>query len=388
VRSRTGERLRIVVGGRIFAMPFQGGGTWAVLQYLLGLEELGHDVHFVEEVPRAHLTSHAGRAVPSSALAYGAQAMAEHGFGDRWSVVCDETGDAFGSGADALPAFLASCDLLVNLGGALRHPSLRSGPRRQVYIDLDPGFTQVWHAEYGIDMGFEGHTAFMTVGSSLGSCECPVPLCGREWTPILPPVVLREWPMTEASPRDVWTTIANWRSYGPVEHASTLYGQKAHSFRQLLDLPAITGERFELALAIHPDERDDLERLDRCGWQLVDPMVVAGTSSSYRTFVQSSFAEIGVAKSGYVASRSGWFSDRSACYLASGRPVVAQDTSIGAALPSGFGLLTFSSVAEAAEAVAEVRSDYRRHAVAAREIAAEFLDARHVLSDFIDRLSP
>jgi glycosyltransferase involved in cell wall biosynthesis len=164
------------------------------------------------------------------------------------------------------------------------------------------------------------------------------------------------------------------------------YGQKAHALRALIDLPAgMPGARFEPALSIHPGDGRDRDALLAAGWRVLDPAVVADDPDRYRRFVAASTAEIGVAKSGYVASATGWFSDRSACYLACGRPVVAQDTGWTRHLPAGEGLLAFSDTDSAAAAVAEVLSDQRRHAKAARLVAEDLLDARLVLARLLDR---
>jgi hypothetical protein len=182
------------------------------------------------------------------------------------------------------------------------------------------------------------------------------------------------------------TTIANWRSYGSIEHASGFYGQKAHSFRELIALPQRSGGRFELALEIDPAETADLAALAGSGWSLVDPTRAAGTPGAYQRFIAGSWAELAVAKHGYVAARCGWFSDRSACYLASGRPVIAQDTGFGAQLPAGEGLLAFADTDGAAAALDELRGDYPRHARAARALAETYLDSRRVLERLLDRI--
>jgi hypothetical protein len=186
--------------------------------------------------------------------------------------------------------------------------------------------------------------------------------------------------------RDALTTVGNWRSYGSIERDGVHYGQRAHSLREVVELPRRTTERFELALAIHPDEHRDLEALSGNGWHLVDPAQVAGTPSAYREFVQRSKGELGVAKSGYVRSRCGWFSDRSCCYLASGRPVVAQETGFSDFVPTGEGLLAFENVDDAASAVEALRHDYARHARAAREFAEEHLDSDVVLGRLLERV--
>ena len=184
----------------------------------------------------------------------------------------------------------------------------------------------------------------------------------------------------------MFTSVGQWRSYGPVEHAGVRYGQRAHSMRELIALPQRTRARLELALAIHPDEAPDLEALAANGWEVLDPDQAAGTPARYRDFIRASKAELGVAKSGYVASRCGWFSDRSACYLASGRPVVAQETGFSAYLEAGEGLLSFASLDEAVEAIAEVECDWERHARAARAMAEERLDSDRVLARLLERV--
>jgi hypothetical protein len=192
--------------------------------------------------------------------------------------------------------------------------------------------------------------------------------------------VLDRWPAGARLERDAFTTVANWRGYGSIENDGVHYGQKAHSLRRFLELPQTTGERFALALAIHPDEIADLEALRAHGWELLDPRTVAGTPSAYAAFVRGSKGELGIAKSGYADSRSGWFSDRSACYLASGRPVLAQETGFSSFLPSGAGLFAFRSADDVVAAVEELRRDYDRHSRAAHAIAEEFLDSDRVLT--------
>jgi hypothetical protein len=232
-------------------------------------------------------------------------------------------------------------------------------------------------------MRFGGHTHYATVGLEVGTPRCNVPTCGIDWVHTLPPVVLSQWCPVEEAPRREWTTVAHWRGYGSIERDGISYGQKAHSFRPLFPLPPRTGDRFEVALDIHPAEQADLRALKANGWRLLDPVDVAGDPVRYRRFVQESAAEVGIAKNGYVASRSGWFSDRSACYLASGRPVLAQDTGFGAHLPTGMGLLAFRDLDEAADAVAAVRADYRAHARAARRVAEEHMDSNRVLAKLL-----
>ncbi len=262
-------------------------------------------------------------------------------------------------------------DLLLNVSGMLRDERLLEQTPIRVYLDLDPVFNQLWHAQ-GVDVGLDGHTHYATVGRR-------VPATGHDWIHTLPPVVLERWPVSERIEVDAFTTVANFRSYGTVENDGVRYGQKAHSLRPLLELPRLTDERFALALDIHPDE-PDLAALGEHGWELLDPRRVAGTPERYASFVRGSKAELGIAKEGYVVSRCGWFSDRSAAYLASGRPVVAQDTGFGESLPTGAGLFAFSDTDGVLAAIEALRFDYGRHARAARAIAEEHLDSGRVLS--------
>jgi hypothetical protein len=226
----------------------------------------------------------------------------------------------------------------------------------------------------------------VTVGLAIGSPECGVPLCGREWITTLQPVVLCHWEASSAATSPALTTIGNWRGYGSVQFNGEVYGQKAHSFREFIDLPMKTRQPLVLAMAIHPGESADLEALRAHGWQLVDPGTVAGTPTLYRHFVAESKGEIGIAKSGYVKSRCGWFSDRSACYLAAGRPVIAQDTGFSKYLPTGRGLLPFTSELEAAQCIDRLNEDYDGHSQAARQLAEEFFASDKVLTRLLQHV--
>jgi hypothetical protein len=280
-------------------------------------------------------------------------------------------------------AFARDAELLVNLAGTVREPRVLEAARRRLLVDLDPAFTQLWHAQ-GVDVGIAAHDRFASVGLRLHAPECGVPDAGVRWEPMLPPVVLDRWPPVAEEPTEGVTAIANWRSYGTIEHDGVRYGQKAHSVRALIELPRLTAEPPRFALLIDPAEHEDLAALHRNGWILIDAARETATPEDYARFVRASAAELGIAKEGYVVSRCGWFSDRSACYLASGRPVVAQRTGWQHVLPEGEGLLGFDTTAEAAEAIAAVAAEPARHAAAARALAEERLDARRVLPALIE----
>ena len=331
----------------VAADPHQGGATWAVLQYVLGFEQLGHEVWLVDPAqPRAEAAAY------FAGLDLGPRAF-------------------LGSYGGPVP------DLLLNISGMLRDERVLERAPVRAYLDLDPAFNQLWHAQ-GVDVGLDGHTHHVTVGRR-------VPPTGHDWIHTLPPVVLERWPVADRIETDAFTTVANFRAYGSIEQDGVRYGQKAHSLRALLGLPTRTDERFALALDIHPDE-PDLAALREHGWTLLDPRRVAGSPDDYAAFVRGSKAEIGIAKEGYVVSRCGWFGDRSAAYLASGRPVVAQDTGFGERLPIGAGLFAFTGTDDVLAAVEALGFDYGRHTRAARAIAEEHLDSRLVLTRLLREL--
>jgi hypothetical protein len=229
-------------------------------------------------------------------------------------------------------------------------------------------------------MRLDGHTHYATVGLGVGTPGCPVPTCDREWRHTLPPVVLERWPVGDRIRFDGFTTVGNWRSYGTLHVDGVRFGLRAHSVRALIDLPRRTDEPLMPALAIDPGETADLEALAEHGWHLLSAEQLARTPARYHDFVQSSKAELGIAKEGYVVSRCGWFSDRSACYLASGRPVVLQETGFGGHLSIGEGLLSYTGVEDAAAGIEAIRSDYDRQRRAARELAVDLLDSDKVLT--------
>lgn len=378
----TPDHMRIVVSGMIAAVPFHGGATWAVLQYLLGFRQLGHQVTFVEQVDPAALRP-AGASVEDSVNASYMRSVAERfGLGEDWALLAEGTADTAGLSHDALRDAARDADVLINISGILTDETLMSSARAKVYLDLDPAFNQLWHAQ-GIDMHFAGHDRFVTVGQAIGTPTCSVPTSGIDWIPTVPPVVIGHWPVAQGGER--FTTIGNWRGYGSVEHEGAHYGQKAHSMRSLIGIASRTEVPLQLALDIHPEETPDLEALDRGGWQIIDPATVTADPDSYRNFIAGSLGELGIAKSGYVLSRCGWFSDRSACYLASGKPVLAQDTGFGDFLPTGAGLLPFTTEDDAVSGLEEISSAYADHARAARAIAEEHLDSRAVLTRLLER---
>jgi hypothetical protein len=381
-RVNLNDQLSIMVAGMVAGHPGQGGAAWAVLQYVLGLRSLGHEVTLVEPVTvPAEQTAEAFAA--SDAAAYFRRLVAVFGLEDFAALVrCGSTATV-GLPHDELARRSGRADILLNISGMLRDPVLTDPIPLRVFLDLDPAFNQMWQAQ-GIDMGFDRHSHFATIAWNIGQTGCTVPACGRPWITTPQPVVLADWPVATEMVHDGLTTVAHWRSYGSVTHDGIFHGQKAHAWRELMALPTLTPEKCLPALAIHPEEFPDLAALRDAGWRLLDPAELCATPADYQRFVQGSKAELAIAKSGYVLSRCGWFSDRSVCYLASGRPVIAHDTGFGSRVPTGAGLFSFATMDDILAAIDTMNSDYPRHRRAAREIAEAHFDFRHVLPTLLE----
>lgn len=381
------DRLRVLVSGRIAGALHQGGAAWAVLQYVIGLSRLGHQVSFVESIGPGALQPHGATLAESINARYFDAVVERHGLAEHGAaLLLAGSRQAYGCTYERVRQIAADADLLINISGLLEDEALLDAIDHRLYLDLDPGFTQWWQAVDGIDMRFDEHTHLATIGQAIGSPDCSVPDCGRHWITTTQPVVLSEWPKMRGDSGEALTTVGNWRSYGSVQHDGVLYGQKVHSFRPFYSLPARTTQPFLLALAIHPDEAADLKALDDNGWRRCDPALVAATPWDYQQFIQRSMGEFGIAKSGYVKSRCGWFSDRSVCYLASGRPVLAQGTGFDSFLPTGHGLFRFDSIADVLEGIDAIRAGYERHAAAARDLAEAHFDSAKVLTRLLDQV--
>jgi len=293
--------------------------------------------------------------------------------------------EPIGLSRDVVLEKVGAADLLINIMGYLNDPELLARARRRVFVDIDPGFGQMWRA-LGLCDVFQGHDVFVTVGTRVGREDCRVPTGDLSWIPTLPPVVIDRWPASrERGAR--FTSVGSWRGpWAPVEYEGERYGLRAHEFRRFAAVPRDSGLDFELALDIDPEDYADASRLIDGGWRLSDPCSVSDTPEHYQRYVQSSLAEFGIAKGMYVQARTGWLSDRTACYLASGRPAIVQDTGLDC-IETGTGLLTFSTPEEARSAAHAVHADWSRHSRAARALAEEHLDSDRVLRKLVDEVA-
>ncbi|MGH9379521.1 MAG: glycosyltransferase family protein [Thermoanaerobaculia bacterium] len=384
----------IVIAGSLAQKPLRGGHTWVLLQYVLGLKKLGWSVLFLDRLEPEMCVDDEGRpaaAGESLNLRYFVDVMRGFGLERSCALILGENGSAaggataFGLGRGEVLARVREAELLLNVMGYLDDEEILAAARRRVFLDIDPGFGQMWR-ELGWADVFSGHDDLVTIGGNIGREGCTIPDCGLTWITTSQPIVLDLWPARP--PGDgPFTSVGTWRGrYAPIEYAGETYGLRVHEFRKFAGLPAQTGASFELALDIDEAEQRDLTLLETSGWRLVDPLEVASNPWSYQCYIARSGAEFMVAKDVYVRSRSGWFSDRSICYLASGRPAIVQDTGLEDLYPTGDGLLVFRDFEEARAAVAEVSRDRRHHAAAARRVAEECFDSDRVLGRLLDRL--
>jgi hypothetical protein len=383
------SRRKITIAGAVAQRPGQGGHTWVFLQYLLGLRRLGWDVLLLDRLEPEMCVDEEGRpsTLESSVnLAYTRRALAGFECEESYALLFDAGRSVVGSTRERVMAHVRDSEAFINVMGYVDDAEVLGAARHKVFFDIDPGFSHMWQ-DLGWARLFDGYDAHVTVAGNIGREGCAIPTCGLEWIPTLQPIVLEHWPAQPAPDLLCFSSVGAWRGpYAPIEYHGRTYGLRVHEFRRFVELPKRTGEHFEIALDIHSAEERDRASLEENGWHLVDPADVAGDPWRYRAYVAASAAELMIAKNMYVDTHSGWFSDRSACYLASGRPVVAQDTGLDGLLPRDRGLLLFSTIEEAEDAVANVASDYARHAHAARALAEECFDSDRVLGALLERL--
>jgi hypothetical protein len=406
--------LRIIVTGLIAQHPRVGGMTWHHLQYVLGLMRLGHDVYYFEDSGEFPYNLNGGASGAdwiardcTSNVSYLADIMARFGLEDRWTYHFPLKSEWYGLADKQRKAVMQSADLLINVSGSLEHPKNYRRIPHLLYIDTDPVITQI-----KIALGnalflerVEAHDTHFTFGETLFQ---GAPTTEYQWRPTRQPIVLSEW--RPATPRgEIITTVMNWTSYEPLVYSGRTFGQKDVEFKRFLELPSqVAPVAMEVALGRTqhlkwqandeslPPRFGELvvdktnwtphDLVTHAGWRVVDATEACGDLDSYRHYIETSKAEWSVAKNAYVLGQPGWFSERSACYLAAGRPVVIQDTGFPGVLPVGEGILSFRTLPEAAAGIQEVQTNHRRHAQAARAIAEAYFDSDRVLTDLIDEV--
>lgn len=385
------ERLRVVVGGYLGLLP-AGGVAWDYVQYPAGLAALGHDVWYVEDTRLWPVYQQAdGAADCTPNVRHLAAVMEAFGLGDRWAYRDEASGRWFGRTEAEVDAFCRSADVLVNVSCATALDDRYAAIPARALVDSDPMFTQIqWAQAEGFTVGAGGmrgvvaaHTHHFTFGESVGRDDCRMPDCGVRWIPTRQPVCLDRWPVTPLPPATeaAYTTVMNWTAGRRLAFDGECWGQKDVEFLRLLALPDRVPD-VPLAVAVGQTTGAPFPQREaqRHGWRVLDPTECAPDWRAYRDFLAASRGELSVAKETYVKARTGWFSCRSACYLASGRPVVTQDTGWSRHLPTGEGLIAFDDLEGAADALHRVEREPAAHARAARRVAEAHFDARDVLA--------
>lgn len=378
--------MRVVVTGWVASLP-TAGFLWHPLAFALGFAELGHDVWFVEDSgdqPWGY-NPETGETDPDcrAGVRFLARELRDFGLEGRWCYRHIPSGRHDGMAERDLLDVLDAADVFVNVSLTTpMRPEYMQVPNR-IGIDTDPVFTQVRIAtgDELLSAVPHNHTRLFTYGRP------PLPAQAHEWLPTRQPIATRWWPAApEPETAAPLTSVTTWQAYPPVVWDGVEYAAKDRSLMQFLDLPSRTPARLLLAMGAGTDHAAGAALMASHGWELADPIVATSSTAAYRRFIAASIAEIGFAKHGYVASRSGWFSERTCLYLASGRPAVVQDTGWTDWLPSGLGLIGFSTPDEAAAAIECVRSDPCAHATAARKIAETHFEASEVCRELLDAL--
>ena len=382
--------MRIIITGLVGQYPF-GGVIWDYLHYLLGFRSLGHEVLYLEDSGAWPYDPEAGTITEDCSFALRSLKKIFHDFDldHAWVYRNGADGKFHGAGERIAREWLRHGDLLVNVSSAgwLRDYDLRVG--HKMFIDGDPMFCQIGLLD-GSNPQYAGrlrdHDSHFTFGLSVGQPDCPVPVDGITWRPTVQPIAIDQWPVTPVPSEAPWTTVMNWASYRPKIWEGRTYGQKNLEFNRFRDLPSKTRTPLRLAMGLGVDGQRPAQELRQLGWDLVEPQEVVPDHQAYRSFLTSSRGEWSVAKHGYVEGKTGWFSCRTACYLAAGRPAVVQETGWSRHLPSTRGVLPFSTLEEAVGGLSEISRNYTEHSKAAREIALEFFDSKKVCQDLLRQI--
>jgi hypothetical protein len=369
---------RVVVSTvRLLEFPQGGGHFWVYMQYAHALRRLGCEVSLLDSFTWSTETPDEDR------LARFRERLGRYGIEDV-AIIGGGSRRCFGMSDVAVRELLASADLLLNFNYDL-DPALVSMSGRSALVDIDPGLLQTW-ISHGL-IAPARHDAYFTTGETVGTSASRVPDCGIPWVRIHPPVALELWPFTYASGAEAFTTVSSW--WGERDYVGDPDGYydntKRTAFFEFIDLPRLTDQPLELALFLAESDGGDRRRLEQHGWRVRHSPEIAGSPEKYRAYVQSSRGEFSWAKASCMRFQNAWVSDRSLCYLASGKPVVVQHTGPSSFLPHGEGMFRYTTVAEAAQALDAINADYERQCRLARQLAEEYFDAEAVVGGMLER---
>ena len=380
---------KIIVFGILFWFPL-AGVTYQFLHFLIGLRRLGYDPYYVEDSGRWIYDPRLNDLSPDATgnLEAVVPVLEAHGFGDRWAFRGNYPGGrCYGLSEEKILELYREADGFLNVTGAQEMREEHMSCRRRIYLETDPVAAQIKVAQGNKETiaALEAHDTHFTYGGNFHQPDCRVPLEKFQWQPTVQPLVLDLWNNSAARPPDsAYNTIATWQNKGKdvIYNGETYYWSKSREFEKFLELPRRRSAPFELAVGVDDATR---QMLNENGWRITDPIALSSDLKCYRDFILNSRGEFTVAKDQNIRLRSGWFSDRSACYLAASRPVINQDTAFGSYLPTGKGLFAFQTMDDILAAVDEIESDYEGNGRAAREIAEEYFAAEKVLGRLMAR---
>ena len=377
----------IIFGSYMVRYPLGGMLSWA-LQYLVGLKELGHEVYFVEKYAYQNSCYNPVSREQSNDCTYGLRVvnalLDRVGLVNNWCFV--ESGETYhGISKNKINDLFKRADLYIECGAHGSWEEESHSAALRVYIDQDPGYNQIkLHRGLGQNMAVPVYDHYFTIGRNVGQAGNIIPTVGIQWKLLYNPVNSNLFTKT-APPRNArYSTVMNWRSYDDVELNGVVYGQKDVEFEKFKHLPGLANVPLEVAVSgIAKSKAAELRRM---GWKIKDAQQVTASFDSFCNYLTACKGEFSVCKNGYVATRSGWFSDKSAAYMASGRPVVVQDTGFSQHLPVGAGLFAFNGAEEAAHAFEAIEGNYAWHSEKAQEVAREYLETKKVLKSFLNEL--
>jgi len=379
--------MRIIVLGYIVRGPL-GGLAWHHFQYVLGLRLMGHDVYFVEDSddypacynPELGVTSED----PSYGLNFISTLFSKFGINDRWVYYDAHLSSWLGPCREKISEICKTADIIFNISGVNPLREWFQNIPYRVLIDTDPVFTQIRHLtdKKAMELARQ-HNSFFTFAEKINDADCLIPKDGFNWKPTRQPIVLDVWQKTPGNKFASYTTVMQWDSYKEQTYNGFVYGMKSLSFKEFMYLPQKTTETLELALGSVTAPNKLLKSL---GWHIINPLEVTKTPWRYQQYISESKAEFSIAKHGYVAAKTGWFSERSACYMAAGRPVVTQDTGFSELFEANKGLFVFSSPDEVTEIFEEINLDYSGHCNAARELVGIYFNSYSVLENLIGNI--
>ena len=382
--------MKIIVSRDISHTYYGGhiGSCDHAMAYILGLQNLGHKAYLMEDVDSklCHDSNYNPVRFEDWEGRFRFESLTKfYGIWPRCCIIYNYGEDTHGMSFKNAVKVAKTSDLLINIQARLKTRDILENVHCRAYIDINPAKTQVYQTEYGIDRRFDQHDHFFTVGLNIGTAKCDIPAGGVTWRGILPPVVLSLWPVNIDESCKRFTTISNWVGKNTFNFKGRYSGEKKDNWLKLIEVPKKTNQELEIALRINPTYEADIKLFNENGWILSDPTQFHNFED-YRRYIANSRAEFSIANNRYVQFNTGWFSDRSGRYLASGKPILVESTGFEDQLPTGKGLLTFRTMEEAVAGIEEINSDYLAHCQAAREIAEEYFDAEKVLSNMLKQI--